>query len=127
MRVSRSGIEGAGWGLFALHTFKPNELISVYFGGKTKHAINDSVYGMKIKNWIVDPSIGNQGNKGVLNLNWGAHFANDYFWTSDTDATPSINTTRKHNNAIFRGLFLVATKYIKPGVEICVGYNFEKL
>ena len=62
-------------------------------------------------------------NPSHCRLLWGAHFAND---ATHGREDQKIGRHDVVNNAMFDGLYMRATKEIKPGIEILVAYNMTE-
>ena len=122
--VAESTLPDAGWGLFSARTFANEEVISVYIGHvyKKSSGNSNSHYRLFHDSKIIDPVLKKKPGKVPLHL--GAHLANDITWHK-TDI--SGEEKRRHNNAEFQGLLLVATAEIRPRQEFFVHYNLVEM
>ena len=112
--VKKSGIKGAGLGLFAAKRFLPGKIITIYFAPQkskqrptfTKYAVNTKGHYFYVQ----------QGCPLFL----GAHFMNDATYNC-TDA--DREKLKKDNNAYFDGFTIKAKTRIESGCEILLSYN----
>jgi hypothetical protein len=99
--MKKSSIEGAGFGVFALHDFSPKEFITVYLGEK----IN---YTYMYKDIVSLPNI--SINNGFQEEYWLGHRMNH--------CSGRMKNVETRDNYI-----LHATKKIKAGDELFLDYN----
>lgn len=115
IKVKKSTMANAGYGLFADRKFIPEDTISVYQGELVRRKSTHSPYAMDYSDLeVIDPKY---GIKDGASLYLGCHFAND--------VTHPLGTAdgRKKTNAKFVDLRLVATSDIRRDTEIFVEYN----
>ena len=74
LKVGPSSKENGGYGLFALRTFRPNDIITVYVGPRSGKRQN-SPYALEKNGVTIDPC----PIPGKHPLYLGAHFCNDEF------------------------------------------------
>lgn len=92
-------------------------MISVYFGRATNRKRDTpSNYRLEYNAKIIEPDT----SKDEFPFLWGAHIANDIYWTPDVEIEKTM--TRK-NNSCFQCCTLVETTEINPRQEILVNYN----
>ena len=117
LKVKKSTLKTAGYGLFADRTFCHNDIISVYLGDNMRSTINPSPYAMDFSGLgTIDAKAGIMDNSHLL---LGCHFVND------KNYGPVSIDKRKKYNAQFDDLFLVATSNIRRHTEILVEYNTQ--
>ena len=117
LKVKKSTLKTAGYGLFADRTFFHNDIISVYLGDNMRSTINHSPYAMDFS--VLGTIDAKAGIMDDAHLFLGCHFVNDKHYGS-----VSIDKRKKYN-AKFDDLFLVATRNIRRHTEILVDYNTQ--
>lgn len=113
--VKESGLPNAGNGLFADMTFTVGDIISVYVGkivtGKRRKTTYQMDYSL---DRTIDPGKGIKDNECLY---LGAHLANDLVHDGE------VCDKRKHYNAEFDDIYLMAVSIIQRDKEIYVKYN----
>jgi hypothetical protein len=105
LEMKKSSIEGAGFGVFALHDFSPKEFITIYLGEKI-----DFTY--MYKDLMSLPNI--SMNNGFQEEYWLGHRMNHC-------------SSRKKNVETRDNYILHATKKIKAGDELFWDYNHDTI
>ena len=115
--VKVSTIRNGGYGLYADRTFIPGDIISVYLGHKEDINTETSPYAMDYSSVeTIDAKTG-VVDEGKLFL--GCHLVNDKCLMDGK------YDKRKHYNAKFVDLLLVATSHIRKHTELLVDYNLK--
>ena len=109
LEVKQSRLKDGGLGLFALTSFKYNDIITVYIGTLTDKD-NYSPYSVSNGDIVLDCLPWNKGHPYL-----GAHMCND----PDFVQSGSI----KANAKIGHTFEILATRLINPGDEILLSYN----
>ena len=116
--VKKSSLPGAGLGVFAAKTFKPNDIICVYFAPeKSKQCSEYGRYTIDWGDWYYNvPKMAN----GELPYYMGAHFINDATFNC---AQKYEKKLEHQNNSYLEGSHIKAKGTIEPGREIKFSYK----
>ena len=122
--VKESGLNDAGYGLFAERNFSKNDVITVYLGYHVDSDVNNPYaidYVPKGKSATGKRVSVDGGFPEYRQMYLGAHMTNDPNWSVAYD----VRDESYYNVEFAANLELVATKDIKAGEELYVDYNYK--
>ena len=122
LRVKKSTIEGAGYGLFADRDFKKGDILGLYMGGK--NGLPNCAIETDWATITCFPLTDARAQEDRSKITMGMQMMNDS--TLYLDGEAKVAGAEKINAVFYKDLFVQATKDIKKGEEIFVLCNWKE-